>query len=101
MSARLVDLLLVGLLVVAAFAISAWLDLFEAYHRWSRPHEGLDVDELVMVAVAAVPVEVSEVLPVLQAARTPDSESAAATEAERRAPRREREGIGILRVRVT
>jgi PAS domain S-box-containing protein len=53
-NARLVDLLLVALLAVAGFAVSAWLDLFEAYYRWSRSHERLDADELVLAGVAAM-----------------------------------------------
>ncbi len=53
-SARLVDLSLIALLAVAAFAVAAWLDLFEAFYRWSRDHESLNADELVMAGLAAV-----------------------------------------------
>ena len=53
-SARLVDLALIALLALAAFAVAAWLDLFESYYRWSRSHESLNADELVMAGLAAV-----------------------------------------------
>ncbi|MBI2246273.1 MAG: PAS domain S-box protein [Nocardioides sp.] len=46
--------MLIALLAAAAFAVAAWLDLFEAFYRWSRDHESLNADELVMAGLAAV-----------------------------------------------
>ncbi len=49
-----IDLALVVALVVVAFALGAWLDLFERLARWSRAHERYDADELAIAAVAAI-----------------------------------------------
>ncbi len=47
-----VDLLLVALLAGVAFVLSAWLNLFERYYRWSRNHEQVNADELVIAGLA-------------------------------------------------
>lgn len=42
------------LTVVAAFLLASRFEVFEAFHDWSRAHEELNVDELLVAACAAV-----------------------------------------------
>jgi PAS domain S-box-containing protein len=36
------------------FLLSSQLDLFEGFHAWTRAHEGLDIDEIVMPGITGV-----------------------------------------------
>jgi PAS domain S-box-containing protein len=49
-----VELAVVAAAIVAAFALGAWLDLFERFARWSRSHERYNADELTIAALAAI-----------------------------------------------
>lgn len=48
------ELALVAALMVVTFALAATLDLSESFIQWSREHENLNVDELVVAALVGV-----------------------------------------------
>jgi PAS domain S-box-containing protein len=49
-----IDMAVVLALVAVSFVVAGRFDLFERFARWTRQHEALNVDELLVAAVAAI-----------------------------------------------